>query len=232
MYFSYGRARRRVKPVSAPAHPPPACPPRRKAEHLTGLWLANLSNSILCFTYVKAIFNTLLVRIGLKKESGFKVRRRQAAAVLVQCDALQESVRIRASVHLAACLSQQQCALCHSCSARGANKHITRCPQVTEKAGGEVNTAQQGMMGRVAAFSKRVGSALGRIGPQQPVLPVKVDAVKDKKKEEAKAKEKMVRNDKVVLLFVFQVGTLRGRVMLWELVANKLPWSRLQTPGT
>ncbi len=71
-------------------------------------------------------------------------------------------------------------------------------------------------MGRVAAFSKRVGSALGRIGPQQPVLPVKVDAVKDKKKEEAKAKEKMVRNDKVVLLFVFQVGSTsmawRGRL--------------------
>ncbi len=82
-------------------------------------------------------------------------------------------------------------------------------PQVTEKAGGEVNVAQpqQGMMGRVAAFSKRVGSALNRIGPQQPVLPVKVDAVKDKKKEEAKAKEKMVQNDKVVLLFAFQVSS-------------------------
>jgi hypothetical protein len=52
--------------------------PRRKPEHTTGLWLANLSNFILCFTYFKAIFNTLLVRIGVKAESGFKVRGGQA----------------------------------------------------------------------------------------------------------------------------------------------------------
>jgi hypothetical protein len=39
--------------------------------------MANLSNFILCFTYFKAIVNTLLVRVGLKKESGFKVRRGQ-----------------------------------------------------------------------------------------------------------------------------------------------------------
>jgi hypothetical protein len=38
-----------------------------------GLWLANLSNFILCFTYFKAVINTLLVKMGFKKASGFKV---------------------------------------------------------------------------------------------------------------------------------------------------------------
>jgi hypothetical protein len=61
-------------------------------------------------------------------------------------------------------------------------------------------------MSKIVSFGKHVGSTLGHIGLQQHVLPVKVDAPKDKKKEEAKAKEQMVRNDKVVLLFVFQVG--------------------------
>jgi hypothetical protein len=39
-----------------------------------GLWLANLSNFILCFTYFKAVINTLLVKLHFKKASGFKVR--------------------------------------------------------------------------------------------------------------------------------------------------------------
>jgi hypothetical protein len=59
----------------AQAHPPLPSLTRscRKPEHLMGLWLANLSNFILCFTYFKAVINTLLVKMGVKKASGFKV---------------------------------------------------------------------------------------------------------------------------------------------------------------
>ncbi len=59
-----------------PSSPSLACMPacRRRPEHLTGLWLANLSNSILCFTYFKAIVNTMLSKVHLKGKQGFKVR--------------------------------------------------------------------------------------------------------------------------------------------------------------
>ncbi len=82
---AWRRCIRHGKLVSLPYHCTaclPARPPHRKPDHAIGLWLANLSNSILCFTYFKAIFNTLLVSIGVKPESGFKVSR-QAAALLV-----------------------------------------------------------------------------------------------------------------------------------------------------
>ena len=32
----------------------------RRPAHLRGQWMAQVSNSVLCFTYVKAVINTLL----------------------------------------------------------------------------------------------------------------------------------------------------------------------------
>jgi len=32
----------------------------RTPRHLKGLWMAQISNHILCFTYIKAVINTLL----------------------------------------------------------------------------------------------------------------------------------------------------------------------------
>jgi hypothetical protein len=31
-----------------------------KPAHLKGQWMASISNHVLCFTYMKAVFNTLL----------------------------------------------------------------------------------------------------------------------------------------------------------------------------
>jgi hypothetical protein len=44
----------------------------RERGHLRGQWLASVSNQVLCFTYIKAVANTLLSKLGFKAESGFK----------------------------------------------------------------------------------------------------------------------------------------------------------------
>jgi hypothetical protein len=45
-------------------HPPHTPPPHtqqvRKPQHMKGQWMAQVSNHILTFTYMKAVFNTLL----------------------------------------------------------------------------------------------------------------------------------------------------------------------------
>ncbi|GBF89253.1 six-hairpin glycosidase [Raphidocelis subcapitata] len=42
------------------------------ADHMRGIWMAQLSNQLLCFTYFKAILNTLLAKVHIKKKAGFK----------------------------------------------------------------------------------------------------------------------------------------------------------------
>eukprot|EP00879_Flechtneria_rotunda_P011197 GHRR01011695.1.p1 GENE.GHRR01011695.1~~GHRR01011695.1.p1 ORF type:complete len:695 (+),score=198.24 GHRR01011695.1:342-2426(+) len=42
------------------------------AEHMRGIWMANVSNYLLTFTYAKAIVNTLLAKVHIKKKAGFK----------------------------------------------------------------------------------------------------------------------------------------------------------------
>uniref|UniRef100_A0A383V9F4 Glycosyltransferase 2-like domain-containing protein n=1 Tax=Tetradesmus obliquus TaxID=3088 RepID=A0A383V9F4_TETOB len=42
------------------------------AEHMRGIWMANVSNYLLSFTYAKAIANTLLSKVHIKKKAGFK----------------------------------------------------------------------------------------------------------------------------------------------------------------
>jgi hypothetical protein len=44
----------------------------RKLAHLKGNWFATVSNYILCFTYFKAVVNTLLSKLGFKEKAGFK----------------------------------------------------------------------------------------------------------------------------------------------------------------
>jgi hypothetical protein len=44
----------------------------RKVAHLKGNWFASISNYILCFTYFKAVVNTLLSKLGFKEKAGFK----------------------------------------------------------------------------------------------------------------------------------------------------------------
>eukprot|EP00879_Flechtneria_rotunda_P004438 GHRR01004689.1.p1 GENE.GHRR01004689.1~~GHRR01004689.1.p1 ORF type:complete len:1077 (+),score=332.23 GHRR01004689.1:2028-5258(+) len=44
----------------------------RKPQHLKGQWMAQVSNHILTFTYMKAVFNTLLSIVGFKEKAGFK----------------------------------------------------------------------------------------------------------------------------------------------------------------
>jgi hypothetical protein len=41
-------------------------------DHVRGIWLAQVSNYLLCFTYAKAITNTLLAKLHIKKKAGFK----------------------------------------------------------------------------------------------------------------------------------------------------------------
>ena len=43
------------------------------ADHMRGLWMANVSNYLLAYTYSKAILNILAARLGLKAKAGFKV---------------------------------------------------------------------------------------------------------------------------------------------------------------
>ena len=43
------------------------------ADHMRGLWMANVSNYLLTFTYFKAITNTMLAKLHIKKKAGFKV---------------------------------------------------------------------------------------------------------------------------------------------------------------
>eukprot|EP00775_Hariotina_reticulata_P006654 gene6654-6879_t len=42
------------------------------AEHMRGIWMANISNYLLSFTYAKAITNTLLAKLHIKNKAGFK----------------------------------------------------------------------------------------------------------------------------------------------------------------
>jgi hypothetical protein len=42
------------------------------ADHMRGLWMANVSNYLLCFTYSKAIINVLAAKLHLKQKAGFK----------------------------------------------------------------------------------------------------------------------------------------------------------------
>lgn len=42
------------------------------ASHMQGIWFANVSNYLLAFTYFKAIMNTLLAKVHIKKKAGFK----------------------------------------------------------------------------------------------------------------------------------------------------------------
>ena len=44
----------------------------RERAHLRGQWLASVSNQLLCFTYIKAVVNTLLSNAGVKAKAGFK----------------------------------------------------------------------------------------------------------------------------------------------------------------
>lgn len=41
--------------------------------HIKSLWFANISNTVLWFTYTKAVINVLLSKFGLKGGVGFKV---------------------------------------------------------------------------------------------------------------------------------------------------------------
>jgi hypothetical protein len=49
------------------------CAACRTWDHHKGLWMANISNTLLCFTHFKALFNTVGVKIGWRKPTGFKV---------------------------------------------------------------------------------------------------------------------------------------------------------------
>lgn len=42
------------------------------AEHMRGTWMAQVSNYLLAYTYSKAITNTLLAKLHIKKKAGFK----------------------------------------------------------------------------------------------------------------------------------------------------------------
>lgn len=42
------------------------------AEHMRGSWMAKVSNYLLAYTYAKAIGNTLLAKLHVKKKAGFK----------------------------------------------------------------------------------------------------------------------------------------------------------------
>lgn len=42
------------------------------AEHMRGTWMANVSNYLLTYTYAKAITNTILAKLHIKKKAGFK----------------------------------------------------------------------------------------------------------------------------------------------------------------
>lgn len=42
------------------------------AEHMRGCWMANVSNYLLAYTYAKAISNTILAKLHIKKKAGFK----------------------------------------------------------------------------------------------------------------------------------------------------------------
>jgi hypothetical protein len=42
------------------------------AEHMRGTWMANVSNYLLTYTYTKAISNTILAKLHIKKKAGFK----------------------------------------------------------------------------------------------------------------------------------------------------------------
>lgn len=50
------------------------------AEHMRGSWMANVSNYLLAFTYAKAITNTLLAKVHIKKKAGFKPTEKTAGA--------------------------------------------------------------------------------------------------------------------------------------------------------
>ncbi|KAF8068163.1 midA [Scenedesmus sp. PABB004] len=51
------------------------------AEHSHGIWLAGVSNQLLALTYAKAIANTLLSKLRLKKAAGFKPTEKTGAGV-------------------------------------------------------------------------------------------------------------------------------------------------------
>ncbi|KAI8463876.1 MAG: nucleotide-diphospho-sugar transferase [Monoraphidium minutum] len=49
-------------------------------DHMRGIWMANVSNVLLSFTYSKAILNTLLAKVHIKKKAGFKPTDKTSAA--------------------------------------------------------------------------------------------------------------------------------------------------------
>lgn len=49
------------------------------AEHMRGTWMANVSNYLLTYTYTKAISNTILAKLHIKKKAGFKPTEKTAA---------------------------------------------------------------------------------------------------------------------------------------------------------
>lgn len=48
------------------------------AEHMRGSWMATVSNYLLAYTYGKAIGNTLLAKLRVKKKAGFKATEKTA----------------------------------------------------------------------------------------------------------------------------------------------------------
>jgi hypothetical protein len=77
----------------------------REKAHLRGQWLASISNQVLCFTYIKAVCNTLLSKLGFKEKSGFKATTKAGAARAAAAAAAVDAVR-RAGSGVAAAVAR------------------------------------------------------------------------------------------------------------------------------